>query len=112
MEASYEIVDKLCAWQQDRSPEGGDGLPCGWVSGRHLSYKMSIHGYFWYMEGTSRRRRRSHSHCLTILRLTRVTSNIIYKSIISFIKMLNNAGDNESPCVTPLDVAKLSYIYN
>ncbi len=31
MEISYEIVDKQCAWQQDRSPEGGDGRPCGWV---------------------------------------------------------------------------------
>ncbi len=25
MVVSYMVVDKQCAWQQDRSPEGGDG---------------------------------------------------------------------------------------
>ncbi len=28
---SYGIVDKQCVWQQDRSPEDGDGPHCGWV---------------------------------------------------------------------------------
>ncbi len=28
MVVSYVIVDKQCAWQQDRSPEGSDGPHC------------------------------------------------------------------------------------
>ncbi len=34
MVVSYEIVDKQYAWQQDRSPEGGDGPHCKWVQWR------------------------------------------------------------------------------
>ncbi len=42
MAVSYEIVDKQCAWQQDRSPEGGDGPHCGWVKGVDNQVTMCV----------------------------------------------------------------------
>ncbi len=42
MVVSYEIVEKQCAWQQDRSPEGGDGPHCGWVQGVDIQVTMCV----------------------------------------------------------------------
>ncbi len=36
MVVSYEIIDKQCAWQQERSLEGSDGPHCGWVQGVYI----------------------------------------------------------------------------
>ncbi len=42
MVVSYEIVDKQCAWQQDRSPEGSDGPHYGWVQGVDIQVTMCV----------------------------------------------------------------------
>ncbi len=36
------VVDKQCAWQQDRSPEGSDGPHYGWVEGVDNQVTMCV----------------------------------------------------------------------
>ncbi len=42
MVVSYVIVDKQCAWQQDRSPEDSDGPHCGWGQGVDNQVTMCV----------------------------------------------------------------------
>ncbi len=42
MVVSYVVVDKQCAWQQDRSPEGSDGPHCDWVQGVDNQVTMCV----------------------------------------------------------------------
>ncbi len=42
MVVSYKIIDKQCAWQQDRSPDGGDGPHRGWVQGVDNQITMCV----------------------------------------------------------------------
>ncbi len=54
MEANYEIVDKQCAWQQDRLLDSGDGRPCGWVQWWTTKLQVgNTWGYKWAGKGRS-----------------------------------------------------------
>ncbi len=60
MVVSYVVVDKQCAWQQDRSPEGSDGPHCVLVQGWTTKLQCIYEWLLMVPGDTSGRGRRGH----------------------------------------------------